>query len=437
MLRFISEFVMTDDKLLIPPVNTDALTGYEIVSTLNQDFNYVPDRWYYKFTPRPKNGSHCDPYKFTIGDSFFTTQGILTYQLAAMFVSGTQPSVGSSIPYKGTPLGSCDVSYMSAIVDARLLTSTIVAGIGCTDEPDFPVIFTTSFDAAAYIDGESSSFGTILNKQLGNLRAFNDLSLNVSYILDDAGDDLYDLVNDIYTSAPTTNPALISISTQSDSLGYPAWWCSANSSAINPTCMTAAPHIALDPSNDMTLLDVNGKPVPSNGIEANYTAAISNAMQVMLAAVRLDLGNVLPNNILVNRSSELIDEVITKTFAASGDDSDLYADLASSEIVQPVYLPEGVNPTRIALEYQCRMEQKRSPGEILVSVSVATLTFFKGGWAVFLLVLTFLAKRYAPEDECTTCSGHGDLEARIRAEVERQLASSSSTPHLEKLEKEA
>ncbi|KAG8864765.1 hypothetical protein FRB96_003351 [Tulasnella sp. 330] len=415
-----------------------ALTGYEVVPGSSSDYNYVPNHWYYRFAARPKPGSHCDPYKFTIGDSFVTTAGIFTYQLAAVLGDGSGDKTASSISYKGTPLQSCDVSYMSAISDARLKTASITAGIACTDEANFPVVFTTSYDTSDYTDGEDSTSGKQDNYGIGNLTAFKDLGFNVTLIMDDAGSDLFSLVNDIFANKPSANPAFISISTDLGGSGYPPWWCSATASTTNATCKTAIPQIPLS-TDGLTLLDVNGGDILEGGIENNYTLAITNAMQTMLAAVRIDLGNILPNNILVNRSSELVSTIIAQTFPAdSHGDPSLYSDLIPVDPTSTPILVDvtvGINSTQIALEYQCRVEQRKSPGSIVVAVSVATLTLFKSGWAAFLVILTFFAKRAKPED-CAACPGHEDYEARLR-DLERQLASPGNTPHLEKLEKEA
>ncbi|KAG8843577.1 hypothetical protein FRB96_003902 [Tulasnella sp. 330] len=426
---------------ILIPLNY-VLTGYQVVSAASQDYNYVPSHWYYRFARRPKPGSYCDEYKFTIGDSFLTNTSILTYQLVAVFGDGDGSGATSSISYKGTTLQDCDVSYMSAIADARLQTSTIVAGVACTNETGFPVIFSTSFASSEYIDGASSTQGTQLNWQIGNLTATKSVGYAVTTLLNEAGTDLFMQVNNIFTSMPSnTGPALIAVSAiNTDNSSYPPWWCSATNSTANPTCRTAIPNIPLD-LEDMTLLDANGNDVDIPGIKGNYTSAITNAMQAMLAAVRLDLGNVLPTNILVNRSSEIINATIAQTFPADGSsnaqdgDVPLYDFLQGDDSIDVNIGDAERSPSNIAVEYQCRMEQRKSPGSIVIAVAVATLTLFKSGWAVFLLILTFLAKR-ARSEGCQTCAGHEDLEARIR-DLERRGASDDGTPKLGKDEEYA
>ncbi|KAG8872193.1 hypothetical protein FRB98_000222 [Tulasnella sp. 332] len=387
---------------ILIPLNY-ALTGYQTVTMSNSNYNYVPDHWYNSFTRRPKPGSHCDKYMLNVGDTLVTSTGILTYQLAAVLVSGNGTSP-SSLPYTGTTLAGCDVSYMSATADARLRTSTIVAGVACTNGTAYPVIFSTSFNSASYYDGSSSTFGVKANYQVGGLSAVNSLSYIVSYILDDAGRDLFDHVGSIYTSMPNNaGPAIISVSAAiTPGSDYPPWWCSVVASTANPSCMTDVPDISVN-TTDLTLLDLNGEPVTIIGLESNYTGAITNAMQAMLAAVRLDLGNIFPNNILVNPTPDLINNTIEQKFIvdnatdADGSASILYQDLAGPDSTGLTLSDEEKEPSTIAVEYQCRTEQLKSPGSLLVAVAVATLTFFKAGWAVFLLALTFWARRAQPE----------------------------------------
>ncbi|KAG8870585.1 hypothetical protein FRB97_009623 [Tulasnella sp. 331] len=420
--------------------STDALTGYEIVPATSPDYNYVPNHWYYRFAPRPKPGSHCDPHTFTIGDSFVTNNNILVYQLTD--VLGT---AASTVDYKGTPLQDCDVSSMSAISDARFRTSTIAAAIACTNETGFPVIFSTSFVSSWFLPGSTS--GSRLDSTIGNLVSPSDLALNVSSGLFAAGEDLFNYVNSMYND---TRLAQLSVSTGSGTgaSGYPPWWCSVTNSSVNATCETAIPQIPLGLA---LVLDANGNFLSNDldltGIPGNYTLAITNAMQVMLAAVRIDLGNILPTNMFVNRSLELINATIASTFTADQSlVAELYATLSATDTpaaeeanqYRPITIGDAEkSPSHIDVGYQCRMEQQKSAGSILVAVSVATLTFFKTGWAAFLLILTFLAKRAHPEATvgCTVCAGNESLEARVR-ELEHRLSLSGSAPNLGTLGKE-
>ncbi|KAG9029702.1 hypothetical protein FRB95_004998 [Tulasnella sp. JGI-2019a] len=418
------------------PVNY-ALTGYETVTQPNTDYNYVPHHWYTRFTRAPKPGTFCDAYRLNIGDSFVTGPSIFTYQLASI-LGDESASAASSIPYKGQTLEYCDVASLSVTADARLQTSTIVAGIACTAETEFPVTLTTTVHTTAY-DSVTSTYEEKGSNEVGDLVALNSGSLpvNVSYLVTQSSADLIGHFVHVFRTMPGyTGPALLSVSTN-ETEPYPPWWCSTAVSGTNTTCATTVPPIS-DTLRTPTLLDVDGyKVIYNSSLPSNYTLAINNLMEVMLAAVRIDLGNILPNNVLVNRSSELIANTVAQTLpiegGSSNDTSYLYevlvAPATNSSYYSPVDLGEGpIPPSQIALEYQCREEQRKSPGSILVAVVVATMTLFKGGWAVFVILVTFFAKRAEPEGE-RLCAGHEALEARIR-DLERQ----SSTPNLKKEE---
>ncbi|KAG9029705.1 hypothetical protein FRB95_005001 [Tulasnella sp. JGI-2019a] len=399
----------------------DALTGYETITQPNVDYNYVPRHWYNRFAPAPKPGSRCEAWKFNIGDPFVTSPSIFTYQLTSVLGAGDGSGTSSSISYKGQTFDDCDVTSMSVTADARLQTSTIVATVACTNEAQlFPVMFSTTFQDTNY-DNSSSTFSSKANAQIGNLQANNTLSVDVTFLISDATADLTEYVTDAFLASNHSGPALVTAYTKVNSsdgdASLPSWWCPLATSKINTTCATAAP-VIWDPTLDSSvMLDANGDTIYSG--TSNYSQAINNAMQVMLAAVRMDLGNVLPNNILVNLKG-----------ATTGDDntSELYKDLvapSTSDDYSPID-PGSDRPAQIALEYQCRVEQRKSPGSIFISVVVATVTLFKSGWAVFLLLVTFLAKRAEPEAQ-KSCTSHEALEARIQ-DLERQL----STPNLEK-----
>ncbi|KAG9022305.1 hypothetical protein FRB95_000398 [Tulasnella sp. JGI-2019a] len=107
-------------------------------------------------------------------------------------------------------------------------------------------------------------------------------------------------------------------------------------------------------------------------------------MQTMLAAVRIDLGNVLPNNFLANRSLSLINQTILSNVNGNAS-SQLYTMLAGGDgwmgdgYPDLRYVSTDTPPSQIMLQYQCQVEQKKSTGAIFVSVAVATVTLFQGG----------------------------------------------------------
>ncbi|KAG9024588.1 hypothetical protein FRB95_011333 [Tulasnella sp. JGI-2019a] len=106
---------------------------------------------------------------------------------------------------------------------------------------------------------------------------------------------------------------------------------------------------------------------------------ISDAMQFLLAAVRLDIGNVFPNNFLVYPST--MDAIVSKG-------SDIRLALAFDKYYLPS-IAHASRPAVIASQYLCHLPQRKPLGSVFVSVLVATLSMFSSAWAVFLVVATY------------------------------------------------
>ncbi len=120
-------------------------------------------------------------------------------------------------------------------------------------------------------------------------------------------------------------------------------------------------------------------------------AAITNLFQVMSAAIRLDIGNVLPNNLLVNSSaidavSRLNNGVLYSSLSAGGD----------SYFKLPLY---QMDETFIDVLFECRFTYAKTWSEILISVFVATVSMFGSGWAIYMKVAKYLAIRKTPQSK--------------------------------------
>ncbi|KAG8983824.1 hypothetical protein FRB93_006931 [Tulasnella sp. JGI-2019a] len=110
-------------------------------------------------------------------------------------------------------------------------------------------------------------------------------------------------------------------------------------------------------------------------------------MQIMLAAVRLDIGNVFPNNHLVYPN------VLDATISKGGP---LYNDLLSTLQYYNTILPilgDASRPAVIASQYLCHFPQRKSLGSAIISILVATLSMFGSAWVAFLFVATYYETR--------------------------------------------
>lgn len=182
-------------------------------------------------------------------------------------------------------------------------------------------------------------------------------------------------------------------------LSYPRWWCPAAIAKANATCGAQVHTFATDEFPAPLALSQNGEEIEVYGSDnvafRNYTPSVVTAFQVMLAAVRLDLGNVLPNNIIAHPITAPSSAGITNgpspiwsDFIAPSSDPDL-----------PSVVLNGTRASGFAVQYQCHVQQRKSAGAIFVSVVVATVTLFNSGWGVALLLLAYMAKRKTPHGE--------------------------------------
>ena len=114
--------------------------------------------------------------------------------------------------------------------------------------------------------------------------------------------------------------------------------------------------------------------------------ALNNLFQVLYSAVRLDIGYILPSNILTNASTfdAVIDIAVANTLSRDRQDP------AAASIGYPL---TPVDQAVIDITYQCRFKYQKSGAEIFLSVSVATASLFAGGWAILTFVAGWLAER--------------------------------------------
>jgi len=128
---------------------------------------------------------------------------------------------------------------------------------------------------------------------------------------------------------------------------------------------------------------------------------LHNLLQAIHACMRVELGNTHRNNFILNPS--FINNTITAKFPSNKWKPDvIYKDYSTlydlwakpppsfQESYLPVTLP---GPANIRVVYPCRFQKRKSSGAFFVSVLVATSSMFSAGWALFMLIATFFAKR--------------------------------------------
>ncbi|KAG8881663.1 hypothetical protein FRB97_009285 [Tulasnella sp. 331] len=296
---------------------------------------------------------------------------------------------------------------MSVSADYLTQTATLSATVACNDT-NFPIIMSTTY--ARDLTTENAA-GTL------DMFADNIFGGKILSFLSAAGDDL---VSNLANAPSVLNNAAPTSLFHLQAFPPRIYCFNERLGAVGPSC-SAVPPARSDPTPDLffsngTLTTVSDSPA----FPTNYSGAVSNALQLLLTAARLDMGNIFPNNILVYANA--LNATIASELPVQGAPStletepSLYIQLqnvfndspqaSSTGVLEDVLDPS--QPAVIASQYLCRFSQAKPLGEAFVSVLVATLSMFSSGWATFLLISTYFEKRRY--HGANLCDGHTDLE---------------------------
>ncbi|KIK10082.1 hypothetical protein K443DRAFT_78 [Laccaria amethystina LaAM-08-1] len=338
-----------------------ALTGYETVTVFQSDFNATQSFWYDKYMPYrvPIPGTLCDPHVINVEDPFTTNYTFFEWAIESI----TGANAGNSgISYKGATLD-----------DLRGWRSSDMVG---------------RFYRGSY----SPLFGMVKSAEGSAMRPAAFDALLQTATLDLGGRTFNALLTSNYTSP-------VAVSVQVDITPCPM---SLGSSA---ECGLAAPNFTIS-SAAVVMSNVsffqNTAPEPVTVLDDNIKLPISNLLQTVYAIIRVELGNPSPNNFILHPN--VTDNIIVSTFPATplnqGGDalvSGLYQEWTNPDPETKRYLPVSVSePANIQVVYPCRFQQQKTPSQLFISVLVATLSMFSTGWAVFMVLAVYFAKRKGP-----------------------------------------
>jgi hypothetical protein len=143
-------------------------------------------------------------------------------------------------------------------------------------------------------------------------------------------------------------------------------------------------------------------PEPITVLNDDVKLPVFNMLQTVYAIIRVELGNPSPNNFILHPN--ITDSIIVSKFPATplnqGGDaliSGLYQEWTNPDPETKKYLPVTVSgPANIQVVYPCRFQRQKTPGQLFISVLVATLATFSTGWAVFMVLAVYFAKRRGP-----------------------------------------
>ncbi|KAJ7932088.1 hypothetical protein B0H13DRAFT_2651073 [Mycena leptocephala] len=365
------------------------LTGYETITVFQSDYNVTQSHWYHQYIPSlmPKPGTLCDSRVFNLGDTFTTNYTLFQYNIASVVSANAGDS---GISYKGWTLEDCDMTSLFIHGDANAYTIEYTAIVECRND---------DYSFSARTDFSLSSLAGKYNQLLGVKR----LRQNQQQGSTDAASRTFTFLQ----ATNGTSPVIVSL--QADfpfcpaALGRQAA-CAVNvpqfnisSSFVSYANLTFHQYFASDPLTD------SNQPVITND---TYNV-LSNVIQTMYAAVRIDLGNPSPNNFLLNTS--VIPATIFSTFPATlpGVDN-------TSEEFQyhgaAALTVEG--PALMDVVYLCRFQHPLPPAQAFIAVLVATLSMFSSGWAIFLALATKVVKRR--NSGANSCSEHARNSQRAR-----------------------
>jgi len=266
------------------------------------------------------------------------------------------------------------------------------------------------------LDMASSGVNDLQNTQVG----MSGLNFEVALLLSDGAYDLITLMARFVGASDSGASGPVYLTSSNATLAQQ--YCPA-SDAEATRCTVVPPPLT---ANQPSLLALNTTQFDQDTYpgESNYVAAIENLMQIMLAAVRLDLGNVLSNNVLYNPS--VLNSTIARYLPSSDSSNQIEASLWD-EFSPDGSFPNGFvgvapppsQPATVGVEFLCHYSVPRSPASAFVFTLVATLSQLTTAWAIFMVVATYFAKRN--DDRANTCVRHlSDLEAsgNMRDEME-------------------
>jgi hypothetical protein len=344
-----------------------------------------------------------------LGDTITTNYSTFQYTIASVNTA----NVGdSSFLYQGWILDNCDITSLYVNGDSNTFMIDYTALVTCrADEAqrlqgiDFEITARADFTESTL----SGKYGTLFRDQTGNFNRSIDARARVrSSILATSGSEFATRTLTLQALTNGSFPTIISFRAE-----FP--WCPASLGPDAPCAAQVPPLNVTDmfeytPGRVIQLYSSRGqytKPLLTN----DTFCIISNAVQAVYAAVRLDLGNPSPNNFLLNTS--MISDAITRTFPQTHPNRPGYPDLPTESYLYSILVDDGYysnitaafdipgllpltwpGPAVLDGVYLCRFQRPKPPRSAFIDVLVATLSMFTTGWAIFLVIAQAVVKKH-------------------------------------------
>ncbi|KAJ7628071.1 hypothetical protein B0H17DRAFT_556149 [Mycena rosella] len=373
------------------------LVGYDVVSITTTDSNFNSTKG--AILPWTSDANlGCQPHQFQLGDTFRTNVSVFSYSIFDV-VPSTLDTEASAIQggffYANNDLSSCDVVQYEIVIKPgdRLVTST--ATIQCPSPLNFQAITSWSYSNHVMIGGLSAA----MFPENSLARAITDGMNNISS----------EAYWDIYNGAYTTN-----ITNGQTGLPQKIYKVVADG---QPSCDTSPPFFCVIPTftsyNAIGNTDLNI--VGFTDILANLSS-LYNVINVLYAAVRLDLGHWTADNLFTNTTSfnNLIAPSDIPANTVSTNNSLAFRSFASSKgmayvnFTTPPSASTRTGAAVIQIPYTCNVMRRKSTGSFIVSVLSATISMFLAAWGAVGAILSAIARRRPAGNACgpATLEGH-------------------------------
>ncbi|KAJ7093585.1 hypothetical protein C8R44DRAFT_645906, partial [Mycena epipterygia] len=355
------------------------LVGYDVVSITKNDDSFNTTKG--GIVPWSTDSNlGCEPHQFQLGDTFRTNQSAFSYTIADVQPAGfAKPSaIQGGVSYSNNVLNDCDVMRYEIVVKPGDLSIEATASIQCRQPLGLRAVTTWSYTNHPVLLGISTS----LFPENSLARAITDAMLNIS------AEVYWDIANGAYTTSDGIVPPQKIYMVFAN--GYPK--CD-----LDPPYFCGIQPFETYAAVGNTELNVIQNASSIKASEGN----LYNLINILYAAVRLDLGHWTADNIFTNTTSfKSVIQLSTLTpDMPPGNNSIAFRIAATSKgmaYVNSTTPPSPDTPTEgavIQIPYTCNVMRRKAPGSFIVSVLSATISMFLATWGPLVFFLSTIARR--------------------------------------------
>ncbi|KAJ6564582.1 hypothetical protein B0H19DRAFT_1374850 [Mycena capillaripes] len=355
------------------------LVGYDVVSITTTDANFNTTKR--GIFPWSTDGTvSCEPHQFQLGDTFRTNLSAFSYTIADVQPAdfATPSAIQGGFSYSNNTLNNCDVVRYEIVVKPGDLSIAATASIQCPPPLGLRAVTTWSYTNHPVLPGISTS----LFPDNSSARAITDAMLSIS------AEVYWDIADGAYTTNDGIVPPQKIYMVFAD--GY-------------PKCDPDPPSFCgVQPFETYTAVGNTELNVISNASSIKASEGnLYNLINILYAAVRLDLGRWTADNIFTNTTSfkSVIQPSTLTPNMPPANDSIAFRTAATSKgmaYVNYTTPPSPDTPTDgavIQIPYICNVMRRKAPGSFIVSVLSATISMFLATWGPLVFFLSAIARR--------------------------------------------